>query len=171
MPNHQPFVQTTLAEAQQAMPFPVILPPTDVFPLRHIMTKRGGEHPFGPEVRITLGDLFSGAGFWIWQSASGKRFGPNSQAVEIAGYPASVMQSVTNVGVPFVIASAILAKPPIPYSGPTSSSRTRSRCWRSFWPKQDGETHVLVVRMICGVHEQVLGASTHQALRGEMDVK
>jgi len=99
-------VQTTLAEAQQAMPFPVILQPTDVFPLRHIMTMRGGEGPSGPDVRVTLGDLFSGAGFWIWQSASGKRFGPNSQTIEIAGYPASVMQSVTNVGVPFVIASA-----------------------------------------------------------------
>lgn len=106
MLDPQPFVPTTLAEAQRAMPFPVILPPTDVFPLRHILTKRGGEGPFGPEVRMTLGNLFSGAGFWVWESASRKRFGPNSQAVEIAGYPARVTQSVTNAGVPLVIASA-----------------------------------------------------------------
>ena len=95
---------TTLIEAQQAMPFPVILPPTDVFPLRSILMTQ--EPPPGPEVQFFLGNMFSGQGFWVRECSRRRKFGPNPQFVELGGYPATVMQWVNQSGLPLVLASA-----------------------------------------------------------------
>lgn len=96
-------INTTLTDAQNAMPFPVILPPTDVFPLRRILMTQ--DPPPGPEVQFFLGDMFSGSGFWVRECGRRLSFGPNPQFVELAEYPATVKQWVNQSGLPLVLAS------------------------------------------------------------------
>lgn len=92
-----------LRKAQQEMPFPVIKPPTNRFPIDSISATTA---PGAPHVEFDMGKLFHGAGLIVLEQDHKVTIGaPNEKTTTLAGYKATTARWVNAVKMPIASAS------------------------------------------------------------------
>lgn len=95
----------TLDQARHEMPFPVIKPPTNRFPIDSISATNG---PGAPNVQFVMGKLFQGPGLLLFETDHKVtvKGAPNGEkTTNLAGYKATVAQWVNAANIPIASAS------------------------------------------------------------------